>query len=58
MTYNGKTKLGKDEVNITLNMETNSFEDLSGKYEIKIDHAVHVLMPSKNINTLFIEDKK
>ena len=30
MTYNGKTKLGKDEVNITLNMETNSFEDLSG----------------------------
>ena len=30
MTYNGKTRLGKDEVNITLNMETNSFEDLSG----------------------------
>ena len=35
-----------------------SLPDLSGKYEIKIDHDVHVLMPSKNINTLFIEDKK
>lgn len=35
-----------------------SLPDLSGKYEIKIDHDVHVLMPSKNINTLFIDDKK
>lgn len=30
MTYDGKSKLGKDEIKITLNMETNSFEDLSG----------------------------
>ncbi len=33
-----------------------SFEDLSGKYEIKIDNDVHVLMPRKNINSLFIKE--
>ena len=31
-------------------------DDLSGEYNIKIDHDVHVLMPSKNINSLFVEE--
>lgn len=35
-----------------------SFEDLSGDYTIKIDRDVHVLMPSKNIDTLFIDEKE
>ncbi len=30
MTYTGKTKINKDEVNVTLNLETYSSEDLSG----------------------------
>ncbi len=30
-----------------------SFDDMSGNYNIKIDHDVYVLMPSKNINNLF-----
>ena len=30
-----------------------SFEDMSGVYQIKIDHDVYVLMPSKNIESLF-----
>lgn len=32
-----------------------SLDDMSGVYEIKIDHDVHVLMPSKNVNSLFIK---
>ncbi len=35
-----------------------SFDDMSGSYNIKIDHDVYVLMPSKNINSLFVEKKK
>lgn len=35
-----------------------SFDDMSGNYNIKIDHDVYVLMPKKNINNLFINDKK
>ena len=35
-----------------------SFDDMSGSYNIKIDHDVYVLMPSKNINSLFVNDKK
>ena len=35
-----------------------SFDDMSGSYNIKIDHDVYVLMPSKNINNLFVNDKK
>ncbi len=35
-----------------------SFDDMSGSYNIKIDHDVHVLMPSKNVNNLFVNDKK
>ena len=34
-----------------------SFDDMSGSYNIKIDHDVYVLMPSKNINSLFIKEK-
>lgn len=33
------------------------FDDKSGKYEIKIDHNVYVLMPEKNIQELFIKEK-
>ena len=35
-----------------------SLEDMSGNYEIKIDHDVHVLMPSTNIKDLFVKEKK
>lgn len=35
-----------------------SFDDMSGSYNIKIDHDVYVLMPKKNINSLFVNDKK
>ena len=35
-----------------------SFDDMSGYYDIKIDHDVYVLMPKKNIKSLFINDKK
>ena len=35
-----------------------SLDDMSGNYDIKIDHDVYVLMPSKNINNLFVNDKK
>ena len=35
-----------------------SFDDMSGSYNIKIDHDVYVLMPKKNINSLFVEKKK
>lgn len=34
-----------------------SFDDLSGEYEIMIDHDVKVLMPSKNIKELFIKER-
>lgn len=33
-----------------------SLDDLSGKYEIKIDRDIYVLMPSKNIDSLFIKE--
>lgn len=33
-----------------------SLDDLSGEYTIRIDHDVHVLMPSKNIKDLFIKE--
>lgn len=35
-----------------------SFDDMCGSYNIKIDHDVYVLMPSKNVNNLFFNDKK
>lgn len=35
-----------------------SFDDMSGSYNIKIDHDVYILMPKKNINSLFVEKKK
>ena len=35
-----------------------SLDDLSGCYDIKIDHDVYVLMPSKNVDNLFVKDNK
>lgn len=35
-----------------------SLDDLSGSYDIKIDHDVHVLMPSKNVDSLFVKEGK
>lgn len=35
-----------------------SFDDMNGSYNIKIDHDVYVLMPKKNINNLFVKNKK
>ena len=35
-----------------------SLDDLSGIYDIKIDHDVYVLMPSKNIDSLFVKENK
>lgn len=33
-----------------------ALDDLSGEYNIKIDHEVYILMPSKNIKNLFIKE--
>lgn len=33
-----------------------SLDDQSGTYDIKIDRDVYVLMPSKNVNNLFVDD--
>lgn len=33
-----------------------SLDDLSGEYDINIDHDVYVLMPSKNIGNLFVNE--
>ena len=38
-------------------LDGESLDDMDGEYEIKIDKDVHVLMPSKNIDSLFIKDK-
>lgn len=35
-----------------------SFDDLSGKYNVKIDNNIYVLMPSKNIESLFINEEE
>lgn len=35
-----------------------SFDDLSGEYDVKIDKDVYVLMPSKNIKSLFTNEEK
>lgn len=35
-----------------------SLDDMNGSYNIKIDHDVHVLMPSKNIDILFVNEEK
>lgn len=42
----------------SLCIDGESFDDMSGSYNIKIDHNVYVLMPKKNINSLFVEKKK
>ncbi len=59
--YYYKTDNFKFKFNIPIKnplcVDGESLDDLSGEYEIKIDHDVHVLMPSKNIKKLFIEKK-
>lgn len=35
-----------------------SLDDMKGSYNIKIDHDVYVLMPSKNIDILFVNEEK
>ena len=37
-------------------IDVESFDDMSGNYDIKIDHDVYVLMPKKNIDSLFDND--
>ena len=60
--YFYKTDNIKIKFNIPLKkplcIDGESLDDLSGEYTIKIDHDVHVLMPEKNINNLFIEEKE
>ncbi|MBQ8193281.1 MAG: YegS/Rv2252/BmrU family lipid kinase [Bacilli bacterium] len=60
--YFYKTDNIKIKFNIPLKkplcIDGESLDDLSGEYNIKIDHDVHVLMPEKNINNLFIEEKE
>ena len=55
-TDNMKIKF-HEPVKQKLCIDGESLEDMSGNYEIKIDHDVHVLMPSKNIDKLFIKEK-
>lgn len=56
-TDNFKFKFN-NEVKNPLCIDGESLDDLSGEYEIRIDHDVHVLMPSKNIKELFIKEKE
>ena len=35
-----------------------SFDDLNGEYNIKIDKDIYVLMPKKNISNLFIDEEE
>lgn len=55
--YFYKTDNMKIKFNNTLKkplcIDGESLDDMSGVYNIKIDHDVYVLMPSKNINNLF-----
>ena len=44
------------EIKKPLCVDGESLEDFTGNYEIKIDHDVHVLMPSKNVKELFIKE--
>ena len=56
-TNNFKFKFNEPLKN-SLCVDGESLDDLSGEYTIKIDHDVHVLMPSKNIKGLFIKEKE
>lgn len=55
-TDNMKIKFNT-EVKKPLCIDGESLDDLSGEYNIKIDHDVYVLMPSKNIDSLFIKEE-
>jgi len=56
-TDNLKIKFNKP-LKKPLCIDGESLEDFSGEYTIKIDHDVHVLMPYKNINTLFVNKRE
>lgn len=57
-TDNMKIKFNKP-IKKPLCIDGEPFDDLSGEYDIRIDHDIHVLMPKKNIEELFIlEDKE
>ncbi len=60
--YFYKTDYFKIKFNNTLKkplcIDGESLDDMSGEYEIKIDHDIHVLMPKKHINELFINEKE
>ena len=51
-TDNIKIRFNK-ELKKPLCIDGESFDDLSGNYDIKIDRDIYVLMPKKNINNLF-----
>ena len=57
--YFYKTDNMKIKFNTTIKkplcIDGESLDDMSGIYDIKIDHDVYVLMPSKNIDSLFVE---
>ena len=55
-TDNLKIKFHK-QIKKPLCIDGEALDDLSGEYNIKIDKDVYVLMPSKNVKNLFVEDK-
>ena len=59
--YFYKTDNMKIKFNSTLKkplcIDGESLDDMSGCYDIKIDHDVYVLMPSKNVDSLFVNNK-
>lgn len=55
-TNNFKFKFVKP-IKKPLCIDGESLDDLSGEYTIAIDRNVHVLMPNKNIDKLFIKEK-
>ena len=56
-TDNLKIKFNKP-LKKPLCIDGESLEDFSGEYTIKIDRDIYVLMPSKNIDTLFMNEKE
>ena len=45
------------QIKTPLCIDGESFDDLSGEYNIKIDKDIYVLIPKKNISNLFIEEE-
>ncbi len=46
------------QIKTSLCIDGESFDDLSGEYNIKIDKDIYVLIPKKNISNLFIEEEE